>query len=102
MAYIVITGKFPGHKASEIGKRFLDLPKLLNFVKTEHVFNTAEGKYRFFSIYEITEEEKYFEGLKAIYTRFIFLISAWISSLISLFNACSPYSPNSIAPPKGL
>ncbi len=70
MADIVITGKFPGHKASEIGKRLLELPKLPDFVKTEHVFNAIEGKYRFFSIYEITEEDEYFEGLKAIYTRY--------------------------------
>ena len=70
MAYIVISGEFPGHKASEIGKKFLDLPKLPDFVKTEHVFNAVAGKYKFFTIYEITEEEKYFEGLKAIYKRF--------------------------------
>ena len=70
MAYVVVTGTFPGHRASEIGKRFLDLPKLPNYVKTEHVFNTADKKYRFFTIYEITEEDKYFEAIKAIVTRF--------------------------------
>jgi len=70
MAYIVVTGTFPGHVASEIGKKFIELPKLPDFVKTEHVFNTADKKYRFFTIYEITEEDKYFEGLKAIINRF--------------------------------
>ena len=70
MAYVVVSGTFPGHRASEIGKKFLELPKLPDFVKTEHVFNTSDRKYRFFSIYEITEEEKYFEGIKAISTRF--------------------------------
>ena len=70
MAYIVVSGSFPGHVASEIGKKFLSLPKLPAFVKTEHVFNTAAEDYKFFTIYEITEEEKYFEGLKAIITRF--------------------------------
>jgi hypothetical protein len=70
MAYIVVSGTFPGHKASEIGKKFLELPKLPDYVKTEHVFNGTDGKYKFFTIYEITEEEKYFEGLKAIFNRF--------------------------------
>ncbi|NHJ24727.1 MAG: hypothetical protein EAX89_09140 [Candidatus Lokiarchaeota archaeon] len=70
MAYVVVTGSFPGHKASEIGKKFLQLAKLPPYVKTEHVFNAVGGKYIFFSIYEITEENKYFEGIKALYTRF--------------------------------
>ena len=70
MAYIVISGTFPGHKATEIGKAFLKAPKLPDYVKTEHVFNTAEGKFRFFSIYEVTDESKYFEGIKAIVKRY--------------------------------
>ncbi|MFX0027209.1 MAG: hypothetical protein ACFE8M_12415 [Candidatus Hermodarchaeota archaeon] len=70
MAYIVVTGSFPAHVGKEVGKTFLKLEKLPDFVKTEHVFNTAAGDYMFFSIYQIEDETKYFEGLKAITKRF--------------------------------
>ena len=70
MAYIVVSGTFPGHKASDVGKKFLGLPNLPDYVKIEHVFNATEGKYRFFTIYSIEKEEKYYSGLKAIMTRF--------------------------------
>jgi hypothetical protein len=70
MAYIVVTGSFPAHVGKDVGKTFLKLEKLPDFVKTEHVFNTADGDYAFFSIYEIEDESRYFEGLKAITKRF--------------------------------
>ncbi|MHA2429659.1 MAG: hypothetical protein ACXACC_01380 [Promethearchaeota archaeon] len=70
MAYIVVTGSFPSHVGKEVGKTFLKLEKLPDFVKTEHVFNTAAGDYMFFSIYQIEDETKYFDGLKAITKRF--------------------------------
>jgi len=70
MAYIVVTGSFPAHVGKEVGKTFLKLEKLPDFVKTEHVFNTAAGDYMFFSIYQIEDETKYFDGLKAITKRF--------------------------------
>lgn len=70
MAYIVVTGSFPAHVGKEVGKTFLKLEKLPDFVKTEHVFNTAAGDYMFFTIYQIEDETKYFEGLKAITKRF--------------------------------
>lgn len=70
MAYIVVMGSFPAHVGKEVGKTFLKLEKLPDFVKTEHVFNTAAGDYMFFSIYQIEDETKYFDGLKAITKRF--------------------------------
>ncbi|MFX0019966.1 MAG: hypothetical protein ACFFAK_12065 [Promethearchaeota archaeon] len=70
MAYIVVTGSFPAHVGKEVGKTFLKLENLPDFVKTEHVFNTAAGDYMFFSIYQIEDETKYFDGLKAITKRF--------------------------------
>jgi len=70
MAYIVVTGSFPAHVGKEVGKTFLKLEKLPDFIKTEHVFNTAAGDYVFFSIYQIEDETKYFNGLKAITKRF--------------------------------
>jgi len=70
MAYIVVTGSFPVHVGKDVGKTFLKLEKLPDFVKTEHVFNTAAGDYVFFSIYQIEDETKYFDGLKAITKRF--------------------------------
>ncbi len=70
MAYIVVTGSFPAHVGMEVGKKFLELEKLPDFVKTEHVFNTAAGDYTFFSIYKIEDDSKYFDALKAITKRF--------------------------------
>ena len=70
MAYIVVTGSFPIHVGKEVGQAFLKLEKLPDFVKTEHVFNTAMDDYAFFSIYKIEDESRYFEGLKAITKRF--------------------------------
>jgi len=70
MAYIVVTGSFPAHVGKEVGKTFLKLEKLPDFIKTEHVFNTAAGDYMFFTIYQIEDETKYFNGLKAITKRF--------------------------------
>ena len=70
MAYIVTSGTYPAHKAMEVGKAFLKAPKLPDYVKTEHVFNTAAGKYKFFSIYQITDDSKYFDAMKAIVTRY--------------------------------
>jgi hypothetical protein len=70
MAYIVVTGSFPAHVGKDVGKTFLKLEKLPDFVKTEHVFNTAAGDYMFFTIYQIEDETKYFDGLKAITKRF--------------------------------
>jgi len=70
MAYVVVMGSFPAHVGREVGKTFLKLEKLPDFVKTEHVFNTAAGDYVFFSIYQIEDEAKYFDGLKAITKRY--------------------------------
>ena len=70
MAYIVIMGSFPAHVGMEVGKKFLELEKLPDFVKIEHVFNTAAGDYTFFSIYKIEDDSKYFDALKAITKRF--------------------------------
>ena len=70
MAYIVIMGSFPAHVGMEVGKKFLDLEKLPDFVKTEHVFNCAAGDYTFFSIYNIEDDSKYFDALKAITKRY--------------------------------
>ena len=70
MAYIVIMGSFPAHVGMEVGKRFLKLEKLPDYVKTEHVFNVAAGDYTFFTIYKIEDESKYFDGIKAIVKRF--------------------------------
>lgn len=70
MAYIVITGSFPAHVGMEVGKKFLELEKLPDYIKTEHVFNTAQGDYAFFTIYKIEDDSKYFDALKAITKRF--------------------------------
>jgi len=70
MAYVVCMGSFPSHVGEEVGKTFLKLEKLPDFVKTEHVFNAAVGDYTFFSIYKIEDESKYFDGLKAIFKRY--------------------------------
>ena len=70
MAYVVCMGSFPSHVGREVGKAFLKLEKLPDFVEIEHVFNTAAGDYVFFSIFKIEDESKYFEGLKAITKRF--------------------------------
>ena len=71
MAYVVVTGSFPAHVGMEVGKTFLKLEKLPDYVKTEHVFNTAQGDYAFFTIYKIEDESKYFEGIKAITKRLL-------------------------------
>ena len=70
MAYVVVMGSFPMHVGKEVGKTFLKLEKLPDFVKTEHVFNTAAGEITFFTIYKIEDETRYFEGIKAIVKRF--------------------------------
>ena len=70
MAYIVIMGSFPAHVGMEVGKTFLKLEKLPDYVKTEHVFNAAAGDSTFFTIYKIEDESKYFDGIKAIVKRF--------------------------------
>jgi hypothetical protein len=63
-------GSFPAHVGMEVGKKFLELEKLPDFVKTEHVFNAAAGDYTFFSIYKIEDDSKYFDGVKAIVKRY--------------------------------
>ncbi|MFW9773812.1 MAG: hypothetical protein ACFFFB_15245 [Candidatus Heimdallarchaeota archaeon] len=63
-------GSFPAHVGKDVGKLFVSLEKLPDFVKTEHVFNTAAGEITFFSIYQIADETRYFEGLKAIIKRY--------------------------------
>jgi hypothetical protein len=70
MAYVVCMGSFPMHVGKEVGKAFLKLEKLPDFVKTEHVFNTAAGEVTFFSIFKIEDDSKYFDGIKAIIKRF--------------------------------
>ena len=70
MAYIVIMGSFPAHVGMEVGKKFLKLEKLPDYIKTEHVFNSAAGDYIFFTIYKIEDDSKYFDALKAITKRF--------------------------------
>lgn len=70
MAYVVCMGSFPAHVGMEVGKKFLELEKLPDFVKIEHVFNTAAGEYTFFSIFKIEDDSKYFDALKAISKRF--------------------------------
>jgi len=70
MAYVVCMGSFPAHVGREVGKKFLELEKLPDFVKIEHVFNTAAGDYTFFSIFKIEDDSKYFDALKAITKRF--------------------------------
>ncbi len=70
MAYVVCMGSFPAHVGMEVGKKFLELEKLPDFVKIEHVFNTAAGEYTFFSIFKIEDDSKYFDALKAITKRF--------------------------------
>jgi len=70
MAYVVVMGSFPSHVGMEVGKTFLKLEKLPDFVETEHVFNTAAGDYTFFSIYKIEDDSKYFDGIKAIVKRY--------------------------------
>ena len=70
MAYIVCMGSFPAHVGMEVGKKFQKLEKLPDYVKVEHVFNTAAGDYTFFSIFRIEDDSKYFDALKAITKRF--------------------------------
>ncbi|MHA1193691.1 MAG: hypothetical protein ACTSP9_15615 [Promethearchaeota archaeon] len=70
MAYIVVMGSFPAHVGMEVGKKFIKLEKLPDFVKIEHVFNAAVGDTTFFSIFKIEDEDKYFDALKAIVKRF--------------------------------
>ena len=48
---------------------FLKLPKLPDYVKTEHVFVSPDLKTSFYSVYELPED-KYFEGMKAIVKRY--------------------------------
>jgi hypothetical protein len=69
MAFIIVIGNFPPHKGTEVGKLFLKLPKLPDFVKTKYVFIASEHKVGFYSIYEVPED-KYFEGIKAISKRY--------------------------------
>lgn len=64
-----MTGSFPQHKSADVGKTFLKLPKLPDFVKTLHTFISADGKPTYYSLYEVPDE-KYFEGIKAIITRY--------------------------------
>ena len=70
MAYVVVMGSFPSHVGMEVGKTFLKLEKLPEYIITEHVFNAADGDITFFSIYRIEDDSKYFEGIKAIVKRF--------------------------------
>ena len=63
-------GSYPPHKATEAGKAFLKAAKMPDYVKIEHVFITSAGKYVFFVIYQITDDSKYFEGVKAIVKRY--------------------------------
>ena len=63
-------GTYPSHVGMEVGKKFIKLEKLPDFVKTEHVFNAAAGDYTFFSIYKIEDETKYFDAVKAIAKRY--------------------------------
>jgi hypothetical protein len=70
MAYVVVMGSFPAHVGMEVGKKFIKLEKLPDFVKTEHVFNAAVGDTTFFSIFKIEDDSKYFDALKAITKRF--------------------------------
>lgn len=69
MPFILMTGSFPQHKAADVGNTFLKLPKLPDFVRTIYVFLSAEGKSTFYSLYEVPDD-KYFEGIKAIITRY--------------------------------
>ena len=69
MAYIVIMGSFPAHVGMEVGKKFLKLEKLPDYIKTEHIFNAAAGEHTFFTIYKIEDDSKYFDGIKAIVKR---------------------------------
>ena len=41
MACSVIMGSFPAHVGMEVRKKFLELERIHDFVKTEDIFNTA-------------------------------------------------------------
>ena len=69
MVFIIVIGNFPPHKSTEVGKLFLKIPKLPDFVETKHVFIASDFKLSFYSIYEVPED-RYFEGIKAITKRF--------------------------------
>ncbi len=69
MVFIIVIGNFPPHKSNEVGKLFLKLPKLPDFVETKHVFIASDFKLSFYSVYELPED-KYFEGIKAITKRY--------------------------------
>lgn len=70
MAYLMVMGSFPAHLGMEVGKKFVKLEKLPNYVKVEHVFNAAAGEYTFFTIFKIEDDSKYFDAIKAIVKRF--------------------------------
>jgi len=69
MAYVVVMGSFPAHVGMEVGKKFTKLEKLPEYVKIEHIFNTAAGETTFFAIYKVEDDSKYFDALKAIVKR---------------------------------
>jgi len=72
MAFVLLTMTYPNDKATELGKKYLELVKTPppSYVKIEHIFAATDPIYgiKGYVLYEI-EEDKLFKGLKEIAKR---------------------------------
>ena len=69
MAFVLSTMTYPNYKATELGKKYLELAKtpLPSYMKITHIFATTDPLYgiKGYVLYEI-EDDKLFDGIKEI------------------------------------
>lgn len=71
MTFVMVTAKYPLHKAEEMGKAFIGgkIPETADFVKRINIFVVADFNIKIYALYEMPDDKLY-EGLKSIATRY--------------------------------
>ena len=71
MAFIMVTSRYPLHKASEIGQAFVEktVPEVADFVKRINIWVVSDFDIKIYALYE-APNEKFFDALVSVSTRY--------------------------------
>ena len=71
MVFIMVTLKYPLHKADEVGQAFIGkkVPEVADFVKRINIWVVSEFDNKIYALYEVPNE-KMFDGYLSISTRY--------------------------------
>lgn len=71
MAFIMVTSRYPFHKAEEMGQAFIGkkVPEVADFVKRINIWVVSDFDVKIYALYECPNEKMY-DALKSISTRY--------------------------------